>query len=151
MYDIALELTEQAGLEQYEISNFARAGFESRHNLACWSGDTYLGIGLSAHSYDGRTRSWNTRNLNTYLKRIEGGEPAEEGRETIVDDMRRTERIMLGLRTREGIERGLLGETAAASKLISEKLIENAGARVRLTRRGKHIADLVCAELIRDL
>ena len=79
MYDIALDLTEQAGLEQYEISNFARTGFESRHNLSCWSGDTYLGVGLSAHSYDGGKRSWNTRNLNAYLERIQRGGAAEDG------------------------------------------------------------------------
>jgi oxygen-independent coproporphyrinogen-3 oxidase len=151
MYDIALELTEQAGLEQYEISNFARTGFESRHNLACWSGDTYLGVGMSAHSYDGKIRSWNTRSLKPYLEQVERGESVEDGCETIGEDTRRIERVMLGLRTREGIDRILLGETTATSRLLSGNLIERAGERLRLTRRGKHIADLVCAELVRDL
>ncbi len=151
MYDIALELTEKAGILQYEISNFAKPGHESRHNLSCWRGDTYAGFGLSAHSYSGNWRSWNVRNMNAYLDRIEGGETAEEGSERIADKTNRIERIMLGLRTRDGIDPSLLDQDQTSTRLLSENLLEKDGTRLRLTRRGKHVADLVCAELVRNL
>ena len=151
MYEAALEITDRAGLSQYEISNYARPGSESRHNLACWKGDPYVGVGMSAHSFDGHTRSWNHRGINKYLQRIEAGLPAEEDREILAEDERRIERIMLGLRTREGIASDLLDENPMTSKLLSEDLIEREGERLRLTRRGKPVADLVCAELVRDL
>jgi oxygen-independent coproporphyrinogen-3 oxidase len=151
MYDLALQKTDKAGLSQYEISNFARSGFESRHNLSCWRGDTYLGLGLSAHSYDGETRAWNVRNLNSYMDSIESRGSAVEGTEPIGDETRRIERIMLGLRTRDGIETRLVGDAAATTRLISEDLIEVSGERLTLTRSGKLIADAVCAELVREL
>lgn len=151
MYEVALSLTEHAGLEQYEISNFARPGHESRHNLSCWRGDVYVGIGMSAHSYDGHIRSWNHRLLNDYLGAVESGASPEAGREPIADDTRTVERVMLGLRTREGIDASAVGASTAADRLLSADLIETDGARIRLTRRGKHVADLVCAELVRDL
>jgi putative oxygen-independent coproporphyrinogen III oxidase len=151
MYDLALQVTEQAGLSQYEISNFARPGFESRHNLSCWRGDSYLGVGLSAHSYDGSTRSWNVRSLNTYLDRLEEGKSPVEGSESIGEETRNLERIMLGLRTRDGIDSHLVGSENTISKLVSENLIQQTGERLTLTRRGKVVADSVCEELVRDL
>ena len=151
MYDLALQKTDKAGLSQYEISNFARSGFESRHNLSCWRGDTYLGVGLSAHSYDGTARAWNVRNLNTYMDSIESLGSAVEGSEPIGDATRKIERIMLGLRTRDGIETRLVSGAAATTRLISQNLIEVNGERLTLTRRGKLIADAVCAELVKEL
>ncbi len=151
MYDFALSLTERAGLEQYEISNFARPRFESRHNLACWNGQAYLGIGMSAHSFLGRRRTWNARRLNDYLDRIESGDKAQVGFEILNDQKRQIERVMLGLRTRDGIDVSLLSTQRSADRLVSENLIEHAGNGLRLTHKGKHIADLVCAELVRDL
>jgi len=151
MYDVALECTDRAGYEQYEISNFARPGYESAHNLACWRGDTYLGIGMGAHSYDGSSRSWNTRSLNTYLDRVQASGSAEEEHERLPKEARDIEHIMLGLRTRDGIESTLIAEGATTTRLLKEQLIEQSGTRLRLTRRGKPIADLVCAELVKDL
>ena len=151
MYDIALQLTKSAGLNQYELSNFARPGFESRHNLSCWRGDTYMGLGLSAHSYDGSTRSWNIRSLNEYLKRIEENQSPVESSESIGEETRSIERIMLGLRTRDGIDSHLVHNEDAISKLVSENLIQRNGDRITLTRQGKVIADSVCEELVRDL
>lgn len=151
MYDLALQLTESAGLNQYEISNFARPGFESRHNLSCWRGDTYVGVGLSAHSYDGSTRSWNVRSLNEYLNRMEEGQSPIEGSESIGEETRSIERIMLGLRTRDGIDSHLVRSENAISRLVSENLIQRRGDRITLTRQGKVIADSVCEELVRDL
>jgi oxygen-independent coproporphyrinogen III oxidase len=151
MYEIALETTDRAGLSQYEISNYAKPGHESRHNLSCWAGDSYVGVGMSAHSFDGRTRSWNARGLNAYLGKIEAGDSAEAGHETLADDERKIEQIMLGLRTRDGVDRSLLDGNEMTTKLLSENLVEPIGDRLRLTRRGKPVADLICAELVRDL
>jgi oxygen-independent coproporphyrinogen-3 oxidase len=151
MYDQAILITEKAGLNQYEISNFSRTGFESRHNLSCWRGDTYIGVGLSAHSYDGLKRSWNVRNLNAYLDRSEQRESTTEGSELIGPETRKIERIMLGLRTRDGIDSRLVNSDGVTSRLLSENLIQRTGERLTLTRKGKGVADSICAELVRDL
>ncbi|HAA78247.1 TPA: coproporphyrinogen III oxidase [Candidatus Latescibacteria bacterium] len=151
MYDIALSLTSTAGLDQYEISNYAKPGMESRHNLACWRGDTYLGVGMSAHSYEGHARAWNVRNMNRYLERIETGESPEEGREVITDETRNLEQLMLGLRTRDGVDRAVFRVADTAYRLLSQNLIETHGDRLRLTRSGKPLADLVSEQLARDL
>lgn len=151
MYDIALDLTDRAGLRQYEISNYARPGYESRHNLSCWQGEPYLGVGMSAHSFDGTTRSWNVSKLNLYLERAESNTSTVEGHEALAAHQRTVERIMLGLRTRDGIDPVLLRDDTRVSRLMSENLIERSEGRLKLTRRGKSLADLVCAELVQDL
>ena len=74
MYDILIDRLEAAGYEHYELSNFARKGFRSRHNSAYWNDTPYIGIGAAAHSYDIRTRSWNISDLHQYINGIEHGE-----------------------------------------------------------------------------
>ena len=76
MFESTIERLAAAGLEMYEISNFARAGHESRHNLAYWANDAYFGFGVGAARYLQGVRSVNTRDLNAYLRRVEAGLPA---------------------------------------------------------------------------
>ena len=86
----------------YEISNFGKEGFLSKHNSNYWKGKPYLGIGPSAHSYDGKNRSWNRANNSIYIQKIEKGELALE-KEELTDNDRFNELIMIRLRTQEGL------------------------------------------------
>lgn len=103
MADLAAELAIGAGLFRYEVSNFARPGFPSRHNRLYWNQGTYIGLGMGAHSFDGVRRSWNVRSLSGYLARVEAGETAEQGGEDLGRDDLMSEFVWLGLRQVEGI------------------------------------------------
>ena len=96
----------RAGFAHYEVSNFCRPGMQSRHNSAYWSGAAYVGVGPSAHSFDGQNRSWNVRNYSDWVRRLAAGQTVVEGRETLTDDNRRAEDIYLGLRTDAGLAIG---------------------------------------------
>ncbi len=145
-----------AGYEHYEISNYARLGYRSRHNWGYWTGVPYLGVGLGAHSFIDGKRFWNTRDLNTYLDAMAQGRSPCAGEETIVADMARGERLWLGLRTIEGVE--LTGEEVGrlqGSRRFAE--LENVGyaalegQKLRLTRVGFLLADALSLELDRIL
>jgi len=92
-----------AGLEHYEVSNFGRAGMRSRHNSSYWSGVTYLGIGPSAHEFDGQVRRWNVGPYAEWLERLSEGRDPIENREELTADNRGAERVYLGLRTIDGL------------------------------------------------
>ena len=154
MYGASLDRLTAAGYRHYEISNFARPGFFSRHNLGCWEGRPYLGIGLSAHSFLKGRRAWNTRDLTAYMERVEATGTAIEGEETVSEEGRFLEKVMLGLRRMEGVPEGLLGRARVAphlNRLLAHRFLERARGRIRLTRRGLLLADLVCAELVKGL
>lgn len=97
-----------AGLEHYEVSNFARPGARSEHNQAYWSGRAYVGLGPGAHSFRESERAWNVRRYREYIRRIQSGESALEGREDLSAGQRLLERIFLGLRTASGVVFGEL-------------------------------------------
>ena len=106
MYEHTIDRLARAGLAMYEISNFARPGHESRHNLVYWANDAYFGVGLGAARYVGGVRSVNTRDLPAYLRRIEAGEPATGPTETLDPEARARETAVLMLRrTVLGIDR----------------------------------------------
>lgn len=100
---LADSLATAAGFIHYEVSNFARPGRESRHNSAYWSGAQYLGIGPSAHSFDGETRSWNVSQYAEWIARLSSAKPATEGAERLDVANVQAERIYLGLRTTSGL------------------------------------------------
>lgn len=101
-HEILLEVTENAGYDNYEFSNFGKPGFRSQNNTAYWEGKSYLGIGPSAHSFDGKNRSWNVENNTKYIKGILAGElPSEKEELSKVDQY--NEYIMIGLRTEKGV------------------------------------------------
>ena len=138
-----------AGFVDYEISNFARPGFESRHNLAYWRGADYLGLGPSACSTVGTRRWRNLPDTAAYAERMARGESVQVECEEIDAATRARERIMFGLRMREGVARK---EFAAAEPKLRE--LESGGlaleenGRVRLTRRGQLVADSVAAMFV---
>ncbi len=125
------------GLAQYEVSNFARPGAESRHNRAYWDGTPYLGLGPSASSYWGRRRSTNSAALPAYLRKVEAGTVPEQEVDPLTRAARRLERLVLGLRTAAGVPLELVPpgalDLAAGQR---EGLWEVAQGRLRLTPRG---------------
>lgn len=146
LYLRAGERLEEMGYRQYEISNFALPGRESRHNLKYWEGLPYLGFGVDAHSYDGFERRSNVDSVEEYIARLERGEPPTASRE-IVDDRRRAEeRLFLGLRQNAGV--ALTADDherygGEISHLATAGLIEFSGGRLRLTPRGRLLSNEV--------
>jgi oxygen-independent coproporphyrinogen-3 oxidase len=153
---ITMDRLGAVGYEHYEISNFALEGCRSRHNSAYWQGTPYLGIGPSAHSYDGHDRRWNVANNAAYIRSIEEGRiPFQE--ESLTDAQRLNEYVMTSLRTIEGMDLQLVGNKwgdievqrilrEAAPYLISGKLAHN-GNVMQLTREGKLFADGIASDL----
>ena len=92
-----------AGYEHYEVSNFARAGLRSRHNSSYWSGAPYIGLGPSAHSFDGTTRSWNVSAYVEWNRRLLSGQDVVDASEVLTTENRNAEEIYLGLRTSKGL------------------------------------------------
>jgi oxygen-independent coproporphyrinogen-3 oxidase len=103
MYFALKDEAEQHGFEHYEISNWARAGFESRHNLKYWTGAPYWAFGVSAAGYDGRARWSNTRNIHEYLSKIESGQSPVAETVELNDEDRQSENLFLRLRLKEGV------------------------------------------------
>ena len=155
MYDVLIDKLSEAGLAQYEISNFAKPGFESRHNSSYWNETPYLGVGPSAHSYNLSTRSWNVSNVSQYVKSIfKDILPLEE--EQIDEITRYNDLITTALRTKEGIHLNTLQEDYAqylleqSSEFIKEgTMIKTSDNRLALTRKGYYISDAIMAELIK--
>ena len=155
MYDVLIDKLSEAGLAQYEISNFAKPGFESRHNSSYWNETPYLGVGPSAHSYNLSTRSWNVSNVSQYVKSISKGIlPFEE--EQIDEITRYNDLITTALRTKEGIYLNTLQEDYVqylleqSSDFIKEgTMIKTSDNRLALTRKGYYISDAIMAELIK--
>ncbi|MEO8173813.1 MAG: radical SAM family heme chaperone HemW, partial [Sediminibacterium sp.] len=155
-FSILTERLAAAGFEQYEISNFALPGFRSRHNSSYWQGKPYLGLGPSAHSFNGKSRQWNIANNSLYLTAIEKDEiPFEE--ELLTDTQRLNEYIMTSLRTIEGTS---LLKIAADYGEMKVKTIANAAQKhldrghlrkidhvLQLTSEGKFLADGIAADL----
>jgi oxygen-independent coproporphyrinogen III oxidase len=140
----AMPMLENAGFEHYEISNYARPGFASAHNRGYWAGDAYLGIGPSAFSTVGMKRWQNVCDYRAYSDRILAGSPAVESTEALTPEMKRTERIALGLRTREGIPSRELGPWPdEGDEFVALGLLRKQDGNFVLTPRGKLLADTV--------
>ena len=145
MFERTREVLGAAGLIDYEVSNFARPGFESQHNLGYWRGEDYLGLGPSACSTIGTKRWKNVPDTRAYAERIAKGESVREEMEEIDAATRKRERIMFGLRMREGVARELFSDETPLKKLESDGLALEENGRVRLTPRGQLVADSVAA------
>jgi oxygen-independent coproporphyrinogen-3 oxidase len=159
MYETTIEELAAAGLEMYEISNFARPGHESRHNLAYWANDAYFGFGVGAARYIKGVRSVNTRDLMAYLRRVESGKSATGPTEELPPEERARETAVLMLRrTRIGIERddfrrrtgfqldALAG--AVIRRWTERGCLQDDGRRVRLAREGVFVADRVLCDFL---
>ena len=164
-YLLAVERLAEAGYEAYEVSNFARPGFASRHNSVYWSGRPYLGLGNGAHSYRHPLRRWNLRDWDAYRAGVEGSGAhpyragvegsglSVDGEEELDAGEIRLERIWLGLRTKRGISLQGLPESARnrAERWKAGALAVTAGNVLRLTPSGWLVMDRLAVELDGDL
>lgn len=147
MFNTTVNTLHEAKLDAYEISNFARSGFESTHNLAYWRGEDFLGFGPSGCSTVGTQRWKNIEDTEAYICRVEHAECLRTEIEVVTPEIRQRERIMFGLRTREGIDLDLVkpyGELVC--RLIEEGLASATKERLTLTPRGRLVADSIAEE-----
>ena len=157
-YSILMKMMQHAGYEHYEISNFAKPGFRSRHNSSYWEGEKYIGIGPSAHSYDGQSRQWNVANNALYIKSLRDNDvPLEE--ESLSDSQKLNEYLMVSLRTMEGMDLQLIEEKFSKEErnrielILENKLIKGTirkdGSKISLTDEGKLLADAISVKLFK--
>lgn len=155
-FHILVDMLDAEGFINYEISNFGKSGFFSKNNTAYWLGKTYLGVGPSAHSFDGKQRSWNIRNNPTYIKKIEAGELPREI-ETLSTTDRYNEYVMTGLRTIWGVDLDRIpaefGENylkylnQQSSKFLEQELLVVKDGKLLTTKKGKFLADGIASDL----
>jgi oxygen-independent coproporphyrinogen III oxidase len=149
MLDMAEALLAQAGLRRYEISNYARPGFECRHNLACWRGEEYIGLGPAAATHIGLRRWTNCSDLPAYLAALESGRTPMREAEELTPDLKQQEQLVFGLRMAEGVtEQIAAGYEDILSRLQADGLVEQCAERWKLTARGRNLADYVAVELM---
>jgi oxygen-independent coproporphyrinogen III oxidase len=138
-YGTAMARLRTAGYQHYEISNFAHAGFASRHNEKYWTAIPYFGFGVDAHSYDGAHRWANTDSIDDYLRCAAHGSVLSNPPEMLTDQQKREEMMFLGLRRREGLDMDQVkhaGMEARAFGFIERGWLERAGKMIRLTDDG---------------
>ena len=155
MYEMLIDKSEAAGFEHYEISNFAKPGFYSRHNSSYWDGTPYLGIGAAAHSYDGNTRSWNIADIHQYIEGMEDGKRIFES-ETLDADTRYNDMVTVALRTRDGLDLKRLSEDYRnyclrnAQRFLDDGQLQVTQAQtLTLTRKGLFVSDMIMSELMK--
>jgi len=152
---LLMQWLEDAGYEHYEISNFAKPGLRSRHNSSYWQGKKYLGLGPSAHSFNGESRQWNISNNNIYIGSLEKNEIPFE-KEILTPSQKTNEYIMTALRTKEGLDLDQLpGSVSHELRAAGKKFIESGKLILKenkliLTKEGKLFADGIAAELFVD-
>jgi oxygen-independent coproporphyrinogen-3 oxidase len=143
-FEMTMAILEDAGYRQYEISNYARPRFASVHNRAYWLGKDYLGIGPSAVSTIGMQRWQNVCDYRAYIDRVLAGQSARASSENLTHEMKRTERIALSLRTRDGVRvTDLEGFTQQTNEFIALGLLQQSNGNFMLTQKGKALADSV--------
>jgi oxygen-independent coproporphyrinogen-3 oxidase len=148
-FEMKIGILEDAGYRHYEISNYARPGFESVHNRAYWLGKDYLGIGPSAVSTIGMQRWQNVCDYRVYINRVLSGESTRTTSENLTREMKRTERIALGLRTRDGISASELKDfVRETDELIALELLRESNGNFVLTQKGKALADSVAESFV---
>lgn len=149
MYDYIVQQLSAAGYEHYEVSNFSLHNQHSRHNSNYWNNTPYIGLGAGAHSYDGSCRSWNIENIDSYIMGVQCGKMIRET-EILSDTDLYNERIMLGLRTANGIDYKILRHPELATPYIERGLLRidtvDGKARLVATLSGIHILN----QIIRD-
>jgi oxygen-independent coproporphyrinogen III oxidase len=153
-FELLMDVLSANGYEHYEISNFCRPNFYSKHNSSYWKQKKYLGVGPSAHSYDGESRQFNISNNSLYLKSLQEGQLSFE-RELLSRENKINEYIFTTLRTQWGCDLSYLqgdfgyslDSTPAFKLLVDQQLLTVNGSIANLTRKGKLLADHISSEL----
>jgi putative oxygen-independent coproporphyrinogen III oxidase len=150
-YVLADDLLRSAGLEWYEVSNWAASdAARCRHNEIYWRGDTWWGVGPGAHSHVGGVRWWNVKHPAAYAGRLAEGVSPAHAREVLDDETRRVERVLLEIRLRDGLSLDVLDEggSVAAKDAVDRGLAVSDSGRLVLTRTGRLLADGVVRDLL---
>jgi oxygen-independent coproporphyrinogen III oxidase len=155
-FDYTIEKLKEYGFRQYEISNYANQGFESKHNTLYWSNENYLGIGPAAHSYDGGARQWNAADSNKYLKGISNGENYFDV-ETLTETDKYNEYVLTGLRTARGISAHYVQNTfnqsinahflKVVNNIVKDGFMDNSEGFYTLRKNGIFILDFMVRKL----
>lgn len=154
-HELASEVLGGAGYERYEVSNWARPGHASQHNVLYWSAGDYLGVGAGAHGHLGGRRYWNERLPREFIARVSSGASTESGSETLDCEQRAGEAMMLGLRLASGVqldefavrfgEGWLLARSGELVRLEAAGALESSGGWLRLAPRSTLLAnDILC-------
>ncbi len=156
LFETLIEQTEKHGYLHYEISNFARKGFISKHNFSYWTGEKYLGVGASAHSYNQISRQWNISNINQYIDKVNKNQIFFDVEElTGIDKF--NEYVLTRLRTYNGLSisdmrelfKGYYNQILLKIKEFEQdNLLEITDKSIKLTRKGKLVSDAIMSELI---
>ncbi len=158
LYEIIYKMLSKAGFKRYEVSNYAKPGFECEHNKKYWDDTSYLGLGVSAHSYIDGYRYYNTKRLDTYIDAMNENKSAVYRKEYVSDAEHREERIMLSLRTAKGLDleqfkqdfkEDLLRSRAEQIKKLTElKMVEVVDGYLRITEPNFYVSNQIILELI---
>jgi oxygen-independent coproporphyrinogen-3 oxidase len=151
-YLIADDLLTAAGLDWYEVSNWARTPEQRcRHNVLYWTGGDWWGVGPGAHSHLAGERWWNVKHPAAYARRLAADESPAADRERLTDEERRTERVLLELRLSDGLPVSVLDEhgRGQVARLMDEGLLTRRAERLVLTQRGRLLADGVVRDLLK--
>ena len=153
-YNLIAATLEDAGYDWYEVSNWAKPGGECQHNRIYWVDGNWWGAGPGAHSHLGDERFFNVKNPRRYIAELEAGRLPVKDSETLTPAQRHTEKVMLGLRLREGIPQAWLGDAAAHAiagfidRGLLERAEDDAGVRIRVTKAGRLLADGIITDLL---
>lgn len=157
-YNKVYDMLKKAGYIRYEVSNFARPGFESKHNSKYWDGTEYLGLGVSAYSYIDGYRYYNTKRLDTYIDNMQAGKTAVYSKEYVSNAIARTERIMLSLRTNDGLDLGkfkkdfnedlMITRGEQIKKLMSLDMIEIDGNILHIKDKYFYVSNSIIVDLM---
>lgn len=158
MFTYLIETLKQNGFNQYEISNFGKPGYESRHNLVYWKNEEYYGIGAGAHGYIENKRYENIKPLPHYIRKIEEGELPQRAVNELTVNEQMEEEVFLGLRKRSGVDKALFHQKfkvemdevfgAQIDKLVSKGLLISTPKNLRLTDKGVFLGNEVFQEFI---
>lgn len=146
MYDYLVGQLTAKGFEHYEVSNFALPDRRSKHNSNYWNDTPYIGLGAGAHSYDGKVRSWNISDIDAYIEQAMAHNLHPE-QELLNEEDRHTERVMLGLRTNQGIAISEI-EASKAQAYIEQGLLTKKDDRIVATTKGFHILNRIIEDLL---
>ena len=158
MMEITRQLTSGAGLSRYEISNYARPGFQCRHNINYWQNGPYIGLGPGAVSRLGPTRFTTVADVELFCERLENGQEVRQEEETLDNEARFRETVIMGLRMTKGVSLNALKQRfginptsyygATLNQLMEHELVEIQQGRFRLTESGLLLANTVMAQLV---
>ena len=155
-FEILVSTLTSNGFEHYEFSNFGKPGYHSRNNMAYWMGKTYLGVGPSAHSFDGNSRKWNISNNTLYIKALEKNQIPQETEQLSTTD-KYNEFVMTRLRTKFGVELSEIEKNFGsryaehflknAKAFLLKGLMKNEDGTFHITQKGKFLSDGIASEL----